>query len=251
MTLLAYRFNRPIRSIACSDAVAMAARKLVAGDMVTITNGVCFDMPVRDRAISAQYKSMLGWDVDAYHFIQVGRMSGDSAASAQKAHDVTLKAWRYGNFGKRGCVLHMVGDGTLRSTLEGIVAGDRSVQFHGICQDVAARLLAADCFLMPSRHEGLPIAGVEAVGAGLPCVFTEIAPLLELRPPVAYWVPVDAVEALADQMAKLSVMRPTPNKEAVEEFRRLFSIDRTADMYVDAYLGRRGAGVSSEQRAGG
>jgi glycosyltransferase involved in cell wall biosynthesis len=250
ITLLAYRFNKPIRSIACSDAVAMAARKLVAGDMVTITNGVCFEMPVRDRANSLQYKAMLGWNVEAYHFIQVGRMTGDSLASAQKAHDVVLKAWRYGNFGKRGCVLHMVGDGNLRSTLEGIVAGDCSVQFHGICQDVSTRLLAADCFLMPSRHEGLPIAGIEAVGAGLPCVFTEIPPLQELRPPVAFWVPVDSVEAMADQMAKLSIVRPMPGKAEIEEFRRLFSIGRTAHMYTDAYLGRRGSAVSCEQKAG-
>jgi glycosyltransferase involved in cell wall biosynthesis len=246
ITLLAYRFNKAVSSIACSDAVAVAARKLVAGDIVTIANGVCFEMPVRDHVNSLEHKAMLAWDLEAYHFIQVGRMSGESLASAQKAHDVVLKAWRYGNFGKRGCVLHLVGDGNLRATLESIVTGDCSVKFHGICQDVPMRLLAADCYLMPSRYEGLPIAGIEAVGSGLPCVFSEIAPLQELRPPVAFWVPVDSVEALADQMAKLAVVRPVPGKAEIEGFRRLFSIGRTADMYTDVYLGRRGSAVSTK-----
>jgi glycosyltransferase involved in cell wall biosynthesis len=113
------------------------------------------------------------------------------------------------------------------------------------------RLLAADCFLMPSRYEGLPIAGIEAVGAGLPCVFTEIAPLQELRAPVALWVPVNAFEALAEQMGKLVVGRPMPAEAETEEFRRLFSIARTADMYTRAYLERRTSAVSREQKACG
>lgn len=235
MTLLAYRLNCALTSIACSEAVAAAARKLVAGKLITITNGVCFDNPIRDNTNSRQCKEVLGWDTDAYHFIQVGRMTGRSLRSSQKAHDVVLKAWARGRLGERKCMLHIVGDGDLRSALERRASGDSSIQFHGICQDIATKLLAADCFVMPSREEGLPIAGIEAVGAGLPCIFTEIAPLQELRAPLAFYVPVDAIEALSNLMGKVAATRPSPTSHEIEEFRQLFSIRKTAEKYLDVY----------------
>ncbi|MDD3429796.1 MAG: glycosyltransferase, partial [Oscillospiraceae bacterium] len=56
---------------------------------------------------------------------------------------------------------------------------------------------AMDLFLMPSLFEGLPIVGVEAQAAGLPCVFsdrvtqavklTERADFISLEQPSAVW----------------------------------------------------------------
>ena len=56
---------------------------------------------------------------------------------------------------------------------------------------------------MPSRFEGLPIAAIEAVGSGLPCIFTEIPSLRELAPPVALWCKVNDVESLAAQLTTM------------------------------------------------
>lgn len=71
----------------------------------------------------------------------------------------------------KNSVLLMVGDGELR---EAIKARARSkpcagnVRFLGLRNDVPQLLQAMDCYLMPSRLEGLPVAAIEAQAAGLP-----------------------------------------------------------------------------------
>lgn len=50
---------------------------------------------------------------------------------------------------------------------------DRNVLFLGIRNDVSELMQAMDCFLLPSRFEGLPIVGIEAQAAGLPCFFSD------------------------------------------------------------------------------
>lgn len=47
------------------------------------------------------------------------------------------------------------------------------ILFPGSRSDVHRFYQAMDVFLFPSLHEGLPIAGVEAQAAGLPCLFSD------------------------------------------------------------------------------
>ena len=47
------------------------------------------------------------------------------------------------------------------------------VYFLGVKSNVNEYLCAADCYVMPSLYEGLPVAAVEAQCAGLPCVMSK------------------------------------------------------------------------------
>lgn len=47
------------------------------------------------------------------------------------------------------------------------------VSFYGASDRIERLLWAMDAFVMPSRFEGLPVTGVEAQAAGLPCLFSE------------------------------------------------------------------------------
>lgn len=50
---------------------------------------------------------------------------------------------------------------------------EKKVKFLGMRKDVSELMQVMDCFVLPSRFEGLPLVGVEAQAAGLPCFFSD------------------------------------------------------------------------------
>lgn len=82
-----------------------------------------------------------------------------------------------------------------------------SVRFLGSRSDVSALYQAMDVFLLPSLFEGIPVVGVEAQFAGLPCLFSTGVPrevcfsdrcrFLGLSDPLSVWT--EALQTLAAQ----------------------------------------------------
>ncbi len=73
--------------------------------------------------------------------------------------------------------LRIVGEGPERRRLERLrddLGLARDVEFLGLRDDVAALLRAADVYAMSSAWEGLSIALIEALAAGLPIVATDV-----------------------------------------------------------------------------
>jgi glycosyltransferase involved in cell wall biosynthesis len=77
----------------------------------------------------------------------------------------------------------LAGDGPERAQLER-VAGELelrdTVSFLGARSDVAALLAGADGFVMTSLSEGLPMALLEAMASGVPCIATAVGGIPEL-----------------------------------------------------------------------
>lgn len=80
--------------------------------------------------------------------------------------------------------LLIVGEGPDRTSLERLSQAlgfnNKVVQFLGERKDVVALLDASDGFVFPSLSEGLPIALLEAMAMGKPCVASSIGPHEEL-----------------------------------------------------------------------
>jgi len=79
--------------------------------------------------------------------------------------------------------LLVVGDGPLRQALERQAANlglSPRVRFVGARRDLGNILAATDAFVMPSFWEGLPLAMVLAMGAGVPVVATRVAGIPEV-----------------------------------------------------------------------
>lgn len=84
-----------------------------------------------------------------------------------------------------GIALRLVGGGPDRVALEGYVTAlglGESVRFEGICSQDRVRELCetSDCFVLASFAEGIPVALMEAMAAGMPCVATWVNGVPEL-----------------------------------------------------------------------
>ena len=67
--------------------------------------------------------------------------------------------------------------------------------FLGQMADVSDWYQAMDCFVLPSLFEGLPVVGIEAQAAGLPCVFSDRVTDEVLLSPEARRVPLQSDDA--------------------------------------------------------
>ena len=137
--------------------------------------------------------------------------------------------------GDKGAVLHLLGTGNLMVDLKNLAGTDESIIFHGVRDDVKSWLLACDYFVMPSRYEGLPIAGIEAIASGIYCIISKIKPLQELEPPYALWVEKDSQQSLSEVLESSFNQNKEIIADKIETFRKKYSIERTAENYLKLY----------------
>jgi glycosyltransferase involved in cell wall biosynthesis len=92
-----------------------------------------------------------------------------------KRVDLLLRAW--GSLpGEPEAQLLVLGDGPERRVLESLAAdlGLSTVRFEGSTDDVGTYLQASDLFILPSEHEGLSVALLEAMATGLAALVTDL-----------------------------------------------------------------------------
>ncbi|MBI3861192.1 MAG: glycosyltransferase [Planctomycetia bacterium] len=108
-----------------------------------------------------------------------------------------------------------------------------AVTWLGAVDDVSGVLAAADVLISASEHEGLSLAYVEALAAGLPVVATDAGGTRELAAegvPLRI-VPIDAApDAFAAAIAEFVARRDRPVADLKD-----FSLDRMAERYAWLY----------------
>jgi glycosyltransferase involved in cell wall biosynthesis len=130
------------------------------------------------------------------------RIGGFGRLARQKGYDVLLDAVRL--LVDRGVDLEVVlgGAGREEAALRRSATG-LPVSFTGWVPDARAFLAGLDLFCLPSRHEAMPLALLEAMAEGLPCVATDVGDVGSRLGDAVALVPPEDPRALADAVQGL------------------------------------------------
>ncbi len=155
---------------------------------------------------------------------------------------------------RRRVQLVIAGDGPERAPLEALVAekqlGDY-VKLLGMRFDIGALLCAVDVFALSSLTEGMSLAALEAMAAGLPIVATRVGgnPEIVAHEKTGLLVPAQDPVALGDALARAcddAALRKNWGQAGRALVDRRFSLRRTVERYQELYA--RLAGRSLARR---
>ncbi|MGD0801445.1 MAG: glycosyltransferase [Terracidiphilus sp.] len=211
--------------------------KLPANRLIVLPNPV--DLQEIRNSIGTNSAPQTGTDP---HLLAIGRLS------REKGFDLLLRAMTQVEKQFPGADLLIAGAGLEESVLKAechALGLDSSVRFAGYLTCPWTLFPAATLFVLSSRHEGLPIALLEAAAAGLPIVaLPASAGLVELlrgRPGI--WLASAITEdALATSLlAALGSLQP--GERFAHPFVEAFGIDHAINAYeslIDETLARSG-----------
>lgn len=201
---------------------------------VVIPNGI--ELPeCPGPAERARARTALGVTADDVVIGVVGRLS------PQKAHHVLFEAVARCLPDVPSLRLVVIGDGELGPRLhrsaEHLGIGHRTT-FLGTRRDVPLLLPGLDVSCLSSVHEGVPIALIEAMGAGVPIVASDCGAVRDIVEDgeQGYLVPVGDVDRFADRFRLLAAdpeLRARLGKAGRARAEREFGIERTARAYEE------------------
>lgn len=177
------------------------------------------DLLARQDDTRAEVRRELGIDPDELFVLAVANLR------VEKGYDVLLGAAQIVDRHDRRIRFAAVGRGPLAEELEGqkqSLGLDRRFTFLGQRDDVLRLLTAADVFVLPSYHEGMPVALMEAMSVGAPIVATAVGgvPQVLTDEANALLVPPGRPEELASAIERLEddpELRQQLGKAALEQ----------------------------------
>jgi glycosyltransferase involved in cell wall biosynthesis len=198
-----------------------------------VTNGV----PgfVGNAAARGRVRRALDISDSCFTFLYVGRLE------AVKDLPTLLKAVnRLGDSSRRNIRVFLAGDGAERGALEQLSRSlevQDTVTFLGARSDVDDLLNAVDAFVMTSSTEGLPMALIEAMAAGLPCIATAVGGIPQvLSDHAGLLVPPNDPAAVANAMLQLSsetALRQCIAENALRRIRSQYGLEPVVTKYLE------------------
>jgi glycosyltransferase involved in cell wall biosynthesis len=115
---------------------------------------------------------------------------------------------------------------------------------------VSGLLASADIFVLPSHHEGLPVAILEAMGAGLPVVTTPVGaiPELVIAQETGFLVPPGSAAELSAALVELignPELRMRLGKNARARIEQHFRVEVIAERFASMYRELASASLDS------
>lgn len=134
--------------------------------------------------------------------------------------------------------LLLIGEGPRYSEIKNLVRRElleEEIIFFGATKRVPELLQAMDIFLLPSRFEGFPIAGVEAQAAGLPIIFSDKITKDAAISSQTQFLPISRGTAYKWVKA-IKELSMQPRQDTIKTLKeKKFSIEDTVEMFVTLY----------------
>ncbi len=157
--------------IGCSKeaGIYLAGKKAFNKKGTVLNNGIdtslyTYDINVRNKKrkeLGVEDKTVIGHIGQMYYV---------------KNHDFLIDIFYEFQKDNPNSILLLVSDGPDRNKIELKVKNlgiENKVKFLGFRDDVPELMLAMDCFVFPSIHEGFPLTLIEAQASKLPCVISD------------------------------------------------------------------------------
>lgn len=189
-----FRYRLPevtTHQLACGEE---AGHFLFRGmDFAVVPNAIDMERFFFSQSIREKKREALGL-TEKLVIGHVGRFS------SQKNHGFLLQIFSEVKKRREDAILLLVGIGEkemeIREQTQKLGISEQ-VRFLGNRSDVSELYQAMDVFVLPSLFEGIPLVGIEAQAAGLPCVFSDRVPqevqttdacaFLPLEAPLTEW----------------------------------------------------------------
>lgn len=207
----AYRFisNHITGYIACADAIAKDILDTYPGanpqNVITLLNSI--NVCTYQNAIADKESLRKKYNVPSGHFlfIAVGRLCWE------KDHETLIRAFFQVLKKNTDVTLIIWGEGEFRKKTESVIADlglKESVFLPGASKEIPAWLKSGNAYVMSSVSEAMPLALMEAMAAGIPCVATRIGGIPEIIPDERYGflvLPKD-IDGMANAMMRVMNM---------------------------------------------
>jgi glycosyltransferase involved in cell wall biosynthesis len=154
---------------ACSG-VAGEAKFTANTNFIVINNGIDLNKFSYNKEKRIYMREKLKVANNTFIMGHVGRFS------YQKNHEFLLQIFNAFQTLIENSILLLIGTGELEETIKAKVLEmgiEKRVKFIGTVNNVSDYMQAMDCFVLPSRFEGLPIVAIEAQASGLPCFLSD------------------------------------------------------------------------------
>lgn len=142
-------------------------------------NGIGIDLTqyqgIHKIPMTQENREKYGIPLDHYVLISVGELT------KRKNHSVMIQAMA--ELKDLKLTYLICGSGPMEEELKALVQElglEKRVRFAGYVEDVIHLVAQADCFVFPSLQEGLPVAVMEAMAAGLPVIASRIRGITDL-----------------------------------------------------------------------
>ena len=200
-----WQLVRDVRSV--EQIIVLTEKDKQDWQQAGCANVVCIPNPcaIKYRVLSSEYRVQS----TEYRVQSIKTLLAVGRLHEQKGFDMLLEAWNNVQRDNVQCIkdwtLRIVGEGPQRAALEQQIKDLHlsNVVLAGRVENMVEEYAAASLFVLSSRYEGLPLALIEAMWCGVPCVSFDCphGPAELLEDDRGWLVPAMDVAGMAKQIA--------------------------------------------------